>query len=43
MEADWDFFQHLRDIGRRTARTWLKKTYDAIGKHATLDLRETID
>jgi NTE family protein len=42
LDADWDFFQKLRDIGRSTARAWLQQHYDSIGKEATLDLRETI-
>ena len=43
LDADWDFFQRLRDIGRSTAGAWLEKHYDSIGGKATLDLRETID
>ncbi len=41
-DADWDFFKHLRDMGRRAATRWLKDNYAAIGRESTLDLRETI-
>ena len=40
MNADWDFFIELRDIGRARAETWLAESYDAIGERSTLDLRD---
>ena len=40
MNADWDFFLHLRDIGRRTAEDWLKKKWKHIGVRPTVDIRE---
>jgi NTE family protein len=38
-KAEWDYFVHLRDAGRRTARSWLEAHYGAIGVRATLDLQ----
>ena len=39
LNADWDFFQTLRDLGRASAETWLAENYGAIGQRSTLDLR----
>ncbi len=39
MSADWDFFQRLRDIGRKAAQDWLVRHYDDLGQRSTLDLR----
>lgn len=36
--SDWDFLTMLRDKGRATMQAWLKKNYDAIGQHDTVDL-----
>lgn len=41
LNAEWDFFLRLRDAGRGTAQRWLERHYDAVGREATLDLRET--
>jgi NTE family protein len=41
-DAEWGFFLHLRDLGRKTAHAWLKDHYDDLGKRSTLDLRSTI-
>jgi NTE family protein len=38
LNAEWNFFQRLRDAGRATAQRWLEKHYDSIGREATLDL-----
>ncbi|MDJ1157486.1 patatin-like phospholipase family protein [Chelatococcus sp. SYSU_G07232] len=43
LTAEWSLFVNLRDHGRKAARAWLKKNYDAIGARGTLDLRETVD
>lgn len=40
MNAEWAFLTHLRDIGRRTAETWLNENFDALGERSTIDLRE---
>ncbi|MBN9441236.1 MAG: patatin-like phospholipase family protein [Bosea sp. (in: a-proteobacteria)] len=42
MNAEWDFLLRLRDMGRTAAKRWLKRNYDAIGKTATLDLKDAI-
>lgn len=41
MNAGWDFFKELRDLGRAAARSWLSDHYEAIGSHSTLDLPNT--
>lgn len=40
LNAEWSFFQELRDVGRECAKTWLEKHFAAIGHRATLDLRK---
>ena len=40
LNAEWRFFTHLRDIGRRTADAWLDKNFASIGKRSTFDLKE---
>ena len=40
LNAEWDFFVRLRDGGRVAAKAWLERHYDAVGREATLDLRE---
>ncbi len=42
LNADWTFFQKLRDAGRRSAHAWLKAHYDDIGKRATIDIKKTL-
>ncbi|TDR88058.1 patatin-like phospholipase family protein [Enterovirga rhinocerotis] len=39
MNASWDFFVELRDLGRRSAMIWIDAHYPAIGHRSTLDLR----
>ncbi|MCK7612343.1 patatin-like phospholipase family protein [Roseibium sediminicola] len=39
MNAEWSFLTHLRDLGRDTAKAWLDRHFDDIGKRSTLDLR----
>ena len=39
LNAEWSFFQELKELGRETARNWLAENYDAIGVRGTLDLR----
>jgi NTE family protein len=38
MNAEWNFLIHLRNLGRKTAETWLKENFDHIGKTATVDI-----
>ncbi len=38
LNADWDFLQHLRDIGRQAASDWLDTHYKDLGKRSSLSL-----
>jgi NTE family protein len=40
--VEWSFFQHLRDIGRAAAEDFLKKSFSALGRKSTLDLRKQL-
>ena len=40
--VEWSFFQHLRDIGRAAADSFLKKHFSALGRRSTLDLRKQL-
>ncbi len=40
MNADWDFFRYLRDIGRRDADQWLVDNWKSVGVRSSLDIRE---
>lgn len=37
LNAEWAFLEHLRDLGRAAAETWLKQHRDAIGQRSTFD------
>jgi NTE family protein len=39
LNAVWSFLQELQGLGRDAAKQWLTENYDAVGVHATLDLR----
>ena len=39
LNAEWEFFTYLRDLGREAARQWLEAHFDDIGERSTLDLR----
>ena len=39
MNVEWAFLTRLRDIGRDTAKDWLKTNFDAVGDRSTVDLR----
>lgn len=39
LNAEWSFFKELKNLGRATARKWLKENYDSIGERSTLDLK----
>ncbi|MCF8480316.1 MAG: patatin-like phospholipase family protein [Rhodospirillum sp.] len=41
MNADRDFFLHLRDIGRRAANDWLAANFHRVGLESTVDVRDT--
>jgi NTE family protein len=40
LNADWDFLQHLRDIGRARAGQWLDAHFAMLGVESTVDIRE---
>jgi NTE family protein len=42
MDADYDFFRELFAIGRDAGSDFLKTNFDAIGSHATLNLKEQL-
>ncbi len=42
LNADWSFFQALRDAGRRAAKAWLKANYEFIGRQSSIDIRHTL-
>lgn len=39
LNAEWDFFVYLRDLGRQAAQDWLDKNFQDIGISSTEDLR----
>ncbi|WP_010299635.1 patatin-like phospholipase family protein [Candidatus Odyssella thessalonicensis] len=41
LNTSWDFFLHLKDIGRQAAESWLIDNKDAIGRKSSLDIFET--
>ena len=43
MNAEWEFLQFLRDIGRESAEAFLEKHFDDIGVRSTLDVREELE
>ena len=38
LNADWDFLQHLYNIGRARADQWLEANFDQLGIESTVDL-----
>lgn len=40
MNADWNFFLYLKDIGRKTADHWLKAHWKDVGVKSTVNIRE---
>lgn len=40
MNADWDFFQYLRGIGRDAADAWLKENKKLIGVKSSFNIRD---
>ena len=39
LNAEWDFLQHLFEIGRETAGDWIEQSYDDLGQRSTADAR----
>jgi NTE family protein len=42
LNAEWNFLQKLRNIGRKMTEEWLAENFDSIGKESTFDLEKTI-
>lgn len=40
MNADWDFFLFLKDLGRQTADQWLKECWDDLGVKSSIDIHD---
>ena len=40
MNADWDFFMFLKDIGRQTAEHWLKTHWKDVGEKSTVNIHD---
>ncbi len=40
MNADWDFFLYLKEIGRSTADHWLKNHWRDVGVRSSVDIRK---
>jgi NTE family protein len=40
MNADWDFFLFLKEIGRKTAEEWLNNHWDEVGVKSSIDIRK---
>ena len=43
LNLELEFLHHLRNLGRESARTWLDKNYETVGKDSSLDLREMFE
>ena len=41
-DISWSFLQQVRDLGRDSAKAWLDRNFDAIGKRSTLDVAGTL-
>ena len=42
LNAEWDFLEYLRDLGRAAALDWLEANLDAVGERPTLDLSDML-
>lgn len=40
MNADWDFFMYLRDIGRDCADKWLSENWNSIGEKSSINIHD---
>jgi NTE family protein len=40
LNADWEFLQHLKEIGRSYADEWLAENYQHLGVKSSVDIRE---
>lgn len=41
MNTDWDFFLHLKEIGRKAAEDFLKNNWKKIGTESSMDINKT--
>lgn len=39
-DTDWAFLLRLRDMGRRKAKSWLRRHLDAVGESASVDIQK---
>ena len=39
LNAEFDFLEHLFDLGRKSALSWIETNFDAIGERSTVDVR----
>ncbi len=40
LNTRWEFFTHLKEIGRRSAHQWLKENFDHIGERSTVNIKQ---
>ncbi len=40
MNPDWEFLEHLRDVGREAADRWLAEHFEDLNRRSTVDIRE---
>ena len=38
LNSEWEFLEHLHDVGFRTAEVWLNENYEALGNRSSLDI-----
>jgi NTE family protein len=38
LNADWDFLNYLKEVGRAAAEAWLSSHFDQLGRESTIDL-----
>ena len=38
LNTEWDFLEHLHDLGYGAATNWLEEHYDCLGDHSSLDV-----
>ena len=37
---DWEFLEHLRDVGREAAERWLAEHFDDLNRRSTVDIHD---
>lgn len=40
LNTNWEFFTHLKEIGRHSAHHWLKENFHQIGEQSTIDIQK---